>query len=439
MHLLETLNIFAVRADFMQNFRDYINREIADEVFTLKYQAKKSIVGKGLQTLKPPREEDFWATGDAAVARADDEIVARLDLRARTQVAGSDGGSVGDVVAHTADEAESGFGDVLGVLDLDELYLGLLEYKRTLRRPNLLIRRDELPEILRERCAVVGGGALAVSSYADARRARELAQAALRKYADMLYKRRWREWETAGMEYAPLEREMADEAESAAGCQITVTDSAVKEKVEALLAVDKKSGQKKIYAADNDTIPRLVLDECIYIPLLVEPKSKGILLSPPGLTDSERKFVEALRDYVKEHGVGGCDLFLKRNEGRGKGVGFYEDGGFYPDFILWVKDGARQRIVFVEPHGMLHAPAYGEDPKARLHERVQDLADALGVRDVALDAYIISETPFDELRKHYDDGAWTKEKFAERHILFAEDGKQNIATILAASCVGRTG
>ena len=37
-----------------------------------------------------------------------------------------------------------------------------------------------------------------------------------------------------------------------------------------------------------------------------------------------------------------------------------------------------QRIVFIEPHGMLNQKAYIHDEKARLHERLPELA-----RDIA--------------------------------------------------------
>ena len=50
--------------------------------------------------------------------------------------------------------------------------------------------------------------------------------------------------------------------------------------------------------------------------------------------------------------------FLLRNLTRGKGVGFFDSSGFYPDFILWVKGKDGQRIVFIDPHGMRQEKAY---------------------------------------------------------------------------------
>ena len=51
-------------------------------------------------------------------------------------------------------------------------------------------------------------------------------------------------------------------------------------------------------------------------------------------------------------------------------MGFFEDSGFYPDFILWIKTGDAQRIVFVEPHGMLHENAPEHSQKIGLYETV---------------------------------------------------------------------
>jgi len=145
------------------------------------------------------------------------------------------------------------------------------------------------------------------------------------------------------------------------------------------------------------------------------------------LKESEARFVRDLRDYweeEKDKSLSGRQVYLLRNLSRGRGIGFFEGRGFYPDFILWVLDDQRQRVLFIEPHGMLHARAYRHDEKARLHERLRVLAHKLGrkaeYKNISLDAYIISATPFDELRRRYDDGTWDRRKFAEKHILFSE-------------------
>ena len=129
--------------------------------------------------------------------------------------------------------------------------------------------------------------------------------------------------------------------------------------------------------------------------------------------------------------------FCLRNQGRGRGVGFYlDEAGFYPDFILWMVAADRQRVVFVEPHGMIHAKAYEQDEKARLHERLPELAEAIARRSevrwkVSLDSFIVSATSHGDLQPRYGDGSWTQEDFAERHILFFDYKGEYIERLLA--------
>ena len=180
----------------------------------------------------------------------------------------------------------------------------------------------------------------------------------------------------------------------------------------------------RLFKQETDELPRLYFDRHLYLPLLLE-KSDKLSAAPQGLVDSEAKFVRDLKEYwekEKDKSLKGKEVFLLRNLSRGKGVGFFEESGFYPDFILWVVDSRSQRIVFIEPHGMLHASAYIHDEKARLHERLPKLAKEIEKRSkkkgVSLDSFIISATPYDDMRKRYDDGTWDLEKFAEKHILF---------------------
>ena len=129
------------------------------------------------------------------------------------------------------------------------------------------------------------------------------------------------------------------------------------------------------------------------------------------------------------------ELFLLRNQGRGRGVGFAQEGmDFYPDFILWMISGDRQRVVFVEPHGMMHAKAYEEDEKARLHERLPALAEGIAGRSgvigkVSRDSFILSATHYEGLRPRY--GSWTREEFAKKHTLFPDYRGEYLKTLLA--------
>jgi hypothetical protein len=185
--------------------------------------------------------------------------------------------------------------------------------------------------------------------------------------------------------------------------------------------------EHKLCCTEEGKLSCIYFDQHIYVPLLLE--QQGIQTSPSGLTRSEAKFVCdlcAFWNQEKNSLLAGRELFLLRNLSRGKGVGFFEGRGFYPDFILWVLELSRkhQRIVFIEPHGMVYAKAYIHDEKARLHEYLRTLSQQLPPSrcgwTAELDSYLVSATPFDELRVRYDNGTWDKAKFAQHHILFPE-------------------
>lgn len=102
---------------------------------------------------------------------------------------------------------------------------------------------------------------------------------------------------------------------------------------------------------------------------------------------------------------------------KGRGVGFFEAGNFYPDFVLWVLDEKQQSIAFVDPKGIrnLHAG----DPKIQFYQTIKTIEKQLGDPDVTLNSFIISNTPY-HLVKHWDQGI-EKADFENKHILFQDD------------------
>jgi len=56
------------------------------------------------------------------------------------------------------------------------------------------------------------------------------------------------------------------------------------------------------------------------------------------------------------------------------------------------------------------------------------------MKNVALDSFIVSATPYEDLWRRYDDGRWDRKRFAEAHILFfpeRHDDYDYIAAIMA--------
>ncbi|MCV4607674.1 hypothetical protein OFB74_32735, partial [Escherichia coli] len=82
---------------------------------------------------------------------------------------------------------------------------------------------------------------------------------------------------------------------------------------------------------------------------------------------------------------------------RGRGIGFFEAGNFYPDFILWLLINGKQYVNFIDPKGLrnLDGP---EDPKIEFHSTIKQLQSRLKDQDVILNSFIISSTSFENIK-----------------------------------------
>ena len=179
----------------------------------------------------------------------------------------------------------------------------------------------------------------------------------------------------------------------------------------------------RIYGPDLTDLPNIHNDRHLYQPLLtVGGVDTTLRITPPALEKSEEDFVKHLRYYVRqqrEEILAKKEIFLLRNQSRGRGIGFYENEGFYPDFILWILEGVKQRIVFIEPHGMIHEPINTNNPKIMLFKRLRDFSyKRFRGEHVQMDSFIISKTPLTKLRYR---GSIGKQELEEKwHILFPD-------------------
>ena len=177
----------------------------------------------------------------------------------------------------------------------------------------------------------------------------------------------------------------------------------------------------EIYGPNVTELPNAYNDWHLYQPLLVTTNANDSWrTTPPALEESEKLFVEDLRRYVRgqhESLLAEKEIFLLRNQSRGKGIGFYQNEGFYPDFILWITEGAKQRIVFIEPHGMVHDAVNEHNEKITLFKRLRTLSyERFRGNHVQMDSFIISKTDFPILRRRE---GMNRQEFAEKwHLLF---------------------
>ena len=432
--VLETLNIFALRANYMARFREFLEREGV-------------VTEDPLQLHLPIRPAEHWLKEGLVIPRLDEErnfaeevehvLAPDQGIRVAADLAGRAQGITSGDVIETREASSGKEGPIpaaaLDLVDWNAAYLAVAEHVTGRDVRNLAVNPSGLRQIIEDASTYTLVVDERVTNPATLQDMADLQQAVvtiLRKYADRLHSVHRRRWESGHMhyrrldEYDPNLRFNAPTEDAVGGYIVTAPPSQVQliEEIQELVDADA------LYDGESDQPSRIHFDRHLYQPLLIDPArapSSNIKTAPPQLNRSETRFVEDLKAFWTDGGADAPHLFLLRNLSRGMGVGFFEECGFYPDFILWIKDGSSQRIVFIEPHGMMHARAYDKDGKARLHERLRPLAQGLepppGVSNVSLDSFIVSATPYQDLHPRYGDGSWTRDQFAEKHILFQED------------------
>ena len=438
---LETLNIFALRANYMGEFRRYLEREgvATDDMLELSVPIRpdKDLLDKKLAVPRIDEGRDFKRETEIAMTHANAGRPVAVDMSSAVR-------TISSGAAVRTREASSGErrripSEALDLVDWNAVYLDIIAYAAERAFDNMFVSPRALRNILEAEptaySLICEDNLINPATLADLERLHDAVIVVLRKYADALYRRRRARWESAHMRYRILDEsdpnfrpDSAKDRESGAYMlRVPRKDSRLIRSIRRLLA-----DREKLYGDNFETLPRIYFDRHLYQPLPVQGARHTLFeveWSPPGLNESERRFVDDIKRYWRwrcdRRPDDAAELFLLRNLSRGKGVGFFEDNGFYPDFILWIRREAAQRIVFVEPHGLMHAPAWANDRKARLYEKLPELARELskrglprGITRVELDSFIISATPFEELRSRYDNGKWNRGDFAAKHILF---------------------
>lgn len=426
LRLLETLNIFAVRANYMAQFREYLEREGVETEghieLPIVIKPNEEFLRQGLLVPRIPKERSF---ADDCELLLEPDAAARVtvDLSMKVESLRSEGSGLSTTSLQSGVERTIPL-ESLELLVWEALYLHLLEYKEQKGFSNLLIRPDDLRRLLSQEDPrlyrlIAEESVVRPTSFAGVAILQEAALSILRKYMDKFCRVRRQRWESNHMVYGEVQKDDGNFQDYVV--KLPRSEDRLIKAVKEL--IDEGS---HLYEQDRTDLPAIHFDRHLYQPLLVEQGNR-ITLVPPGLRESERRFVEDLREYLRREVDGslvGRPIFLLRNLTRGKGIGFFDNEGFYPDFILWIKEGKQQRVVFIEPHGMRQAKAYWNDDKVRLHEKLKRLSGEIerrgGLKHVALDSFIISKTPYQELRELYGNGTWDRPRFAQAHILFFE-------------------
>lgn len=451
IELLETLNVFGIHADYMAQFKQFLEDEglpvdqeteelILPVVRNLGTHKLKVIrlkpVINGVPTsfgtafrqlapvpeLEPPRgEEDLWLLRNKV----------QLNWYPKIQAMKAAGLAGGDGVADL--ERGSLTPRHVALLDLDRAWFELIRFKNERGWHNFNIPRRAVERLLSESDwyeLLVPGPVLALDSLDRLPVWQEIAECLLKKYAERYYSYRKKAWEEPHLEYAELAADDPNfpEAGNAAGEEQGVYRITVEKSEETLITQLRAIGEelrRRTYADQHKkltgasaTVELIRFQHHLFEPL-IRAGGASVSVKPVALNDGEMRFVTRLKAYCEQHAAEFVHrpLFLLRNLSRGRGVGFFEAGNFHPDFMLWRLDGGKQRITFIDPKGVRNL-SWANEPKLKFSQTVRDIEARLGDSAVSLNSFIVSVTPSAEMKMHW---GVTESDMARRNIVFLEN------------------
>jgi hypothetical protein len=455
---LETLQIFGVRANYMAQFRDFLEEEglpTNDARTEFFLPIVKNLGVRALKTVRLKKQIKGVSTefGDAfrklgpvpRLQPPDPSREPRTEYLRKNQVvlnwypkiqamksAGiSSGEDVGAVHQAWLNEHHIAF------LNVERLYFELERFKTERGWYNLNVTRDSLRQLFLDPSwyrLLIPPFAMTFDSFDNVRVWEEIALALLRKYVERYYTFRKREWELPHLEYRRVTEDdpnfpaVLREAGGEHGYRILINASE-QEIVEKLRELKSRIEAGDLQRWQFRGITAISFARHLYEPLLFL-NGRVVEITPTPLNKGERQFVEDLKAFYDANPAFFTDreLYLLRNQSKGHGVGFFEAGNFYPDFILWQVAGRTQRVTFVDPKGIRNVDL--ADPKLSFHETVKEIEQRLGDGTVTLDSFIVSNTRSDVMKKHW---GIEKVEMEKRHILFQQEDRDSYIRVLLTS------
>ena len=445
--LLETLNVFGIRSDYMKEFEDYLENEGVSTEDQRESVPLPTIrlpeFERGrlrLNVIRPKAgmpafRENKRLQLSSLEGRLSSKVLANWYPRLQKQ------SSVTAKVAaspalHTAPLGP----EHLAFLKWDTIWFELERHKREKAYYNILLS----PASLRSLMGETWWYELQIpKDYLGFRLDRlplwhEIVTHLLKGYLDRFYAFEKREFEAPYLEYQLLQphddlilREY----------QLLIRKSE-RELIRRLRALSEKFSAGEFEGFRFDNLEIFKAARHLYQPLIHLSHGAGqdalLKVVPTHLNEGERQFVEDLETYCKREANGlleGVELYLLRNHNSDKAISFFSETGFRPDFILWLLKSDSQTIAFLDPKGLRNLTDNFNNPKVTLARRIKDLQRDLKRSDIRLESFLVAQSHRNDLRwpspanpaRDADEA-----DYRAHHILLAKDDPTDYLEVMLA-------
>ena len=426
---LETLQIFGVKANYMEKFKELLEEEglptnAGDWVnITIPTQNKFDIAASGLKLIQVKESENFKRK----------EIV-KLELNTAVfnnkQVEVDWYPKIDSLESKKSYKVETAKQVCylekhhFTLIDWTKVYFEIQNFKAAKGYPNLEIELTSLQQIIQSNAwyrVYIPQDKMEFSTFKNVMVWQELVTVLLKKYIEQYYlyfKNRFNAEHIETRKLLPTDDNLILQYDIRLNKNEEVED--LEKKFLKLKTEFKDIAFKTIQIANQvEAFDNLMH---LYKPLVYVGKGyeNKLQVFPVALNDSENLFMKDFEVQVKriKEAKELDEVFLLRNQSK-KGIGFFAEGNnFYPDFILWIKKESKQYLTFIDPKGIRNSKGIN-DPKIQfnkyLAEKVQP--QVMG-ENLVLNSFIISNTKWIEV--NWKDNLSISD-FNDNNVFFQED------------------
>lgn len=408
---IETLNIFGVKADYMQKFKEFLEEEGLPQndsswhKVSIPSKVNPSMISNNLKLIKVKDGEDFKSKIKLNLEYSDTLFtngLIELDWYPKIQILVDSNLNIGQQANRTEQTlSEHNF----AFIDWNKVFFELHRFKSEKHWYNLSLQIENLKTIINRNDwykLYIPSSELELRNLNQIKIWEEIIVALLKKYTEKYYNYNKNLFNSEHIETKVLndtDDNLLYEYELSLNTNESV--ETIQARVDELIAsindnsfIKEKQLAEEFKAFDNSFH--------LYKPLLsldVNKYKQVLKLSQIALDDSEKRFADDLEKYytINHHKLKDQKVFLLRNQSK-KGIGFFIDtNNFYPDFILWIIIDGKQHIAFIDPKGIRNSKGIS-DAKIQFHKYLKNkIEPQLNQDEISLNSFIVSNTRFMEV------------------------------------------
>lgn len=445
LKILQTLFIFSLNADYMDAFLKVMATEEMDPeeiIIPIKFLKYKDWERK-IYTIKT--KDNFNFINSPVKLTIDEKILYNVvvDLRPKITLRHK---SSDEHIESRIDKPIIIHDEYLDIIDRDYLYSEIIEYKIARNMYNLILDYDTIMQIIKSRKYKIFLSntseisaqnnnkelVLKINSFDGVKKFQDIILITIKEYINKFYIKEEKKRTLNYLEAIPLTIKNQP--------SMYPKDKKIILKIPKNFGSDIKNVMEQLSIYCSGTIPAnwkpgksfiLDLSNHLYTPLITWMKNKDEIKSMPvKLNKGETDFVQDFEAFINDNQnvIKNNEVFLLRNLSR-KGIGFFLDSGFYPDFIIWVRKENKQHLIFIDPKGIRTLGNF-KDEKIQLcgsyiKEIEQQINKELGKKGVKenlqLDSFILSVTPYNDIKNIFNEGNSTIDDFWKHNVIFQEE------------------